>query len=513
MQPVNPTFEPYSTDRFVDAEITFKLVDIRAAGNASPSVTGKEPVSNLSQLVREDNRARGRWATMEPNLWLLDRTWGFLPESLNQEPMGLWTVLSGPDRQFAANPTLTMTLSAPASSVGFTLHFDELAEQWPAEVRVRAWLSGRQLADQTLPNNVPTMLIHLPLDGYDKVSFEFRKTAWPYRRVRLYSMLFGIVQRFTGESLVEASWTAGCSPTGEALPTRELIFTFDNADRKYNLINPNGLYRYLQDGQEMESALVIGGESVDMGTHYFQKAEAKDGALTAELTGNDRILWLDGETYEEGADGSWTLAAAVAAVLGPDVTLDIPSALGSRLVRKNIPRGTTKREAVRYLAQAARCTCWMRRDGVFVFRELTIGNPVDALDGTNMEAMDGVVVSQPVDKVILRVVNEYYWNSISDEYQTRTTEYTAGTGTHPITINNPCAHDGQAVADWILKVRQRRLEYCCVSRGNPAVEVGDTMTIYNAYDEAGAGVVYGYEAVYDGGLTETIEALGPAWSK
>ncbi len=512
MQPVSQTYNPYPADRTVDAEIAFKLVDTQAARNAAPAAAGADPVSNLAQIIREENRAGGRWSTLEPGLWLLDGTFHTLPETLDQEPMGLWTQLSGDDGTFDTSPLLTLTLSEPASSVGFTLHFDDQADQWPGEVGVQVWLGGTLLAEKTLQNYGPTMLIDLPLDGYDKVAFTFLKTAWPRRRVRLYSVLFGIVQKFTGASLVSAAWTAGASAGGESLPARELVFTFDNGDQKYNLINPNGLYRYLQDGQEIDSALLIGGEKISMGVHHFQKAEAKDGALTAEITASDRILWLDSESYEVGADGFWPLTQAVAAVLGEKIPLDMPAALGARLVNRCIPKGTTKREALRFLAQAARCACWMGRDGVLLFRELTLGEAVDTLDGTNLETMDGVSVTQPVDKVVLRVVNEFYWSGVEEAIKTQTKEYTAGTGNHVLTVQNPCAYDGQAVAAWLLETKKRRLRYTCTGRGNPALEVGDTVTIFNAYDEAGPGAVTGYEAVYDGGLTETLEALGPAWA-
>lgn len=512
MQPVSQTYNPYPADRAVDAEIAFKLVDTRAAQNATPTASGVEPVSNLSQLVQEENRAGGKWATMEPGIWLLDGTWEVLPDDLSQEPMGLWSVLSSPDGTFSQAPSLTMTLSAPASSVGFTLHFDHMAAQWPEEVRVQVWLGSALLTDRTLGNDGPTLLVNLPLDGYDKVTFTFPKTAWPQRRVRLYSVLFGIVQKFTGESLVSVTWTAGASASGESLPAREMAFTFDNGDQKYNLINPNGLYRYLQDGQEIDSALLIGGERISMGSHYFQKAEAKDEALTAEITASDRILWLDNETFEDGADGAWPLSEAVTALVGSEIPVDIPADIGGRLVGKSIPEGTAKREALRFLAQAARCACWMGRDGVLLFREMAMGAPVDTLDGSNLETMDGVSVTQPVDKVVLRVVNEFHWSGVDEEIKTQTKEYTAGEGSNVLTVQNPCAYDGQAVAAWLLSMKQRRLQYTCTGRGNPALEVGDTVTIFNAYDEAGAGVVTGYEAAFDGGLTETLEALGPAWS-
>ena len=84
----------------------------------------------------------------------------------------------------------------------------------------------------------------------------------------------------------------------------------------------------------------------------------------------------------------------------------------------------------------------------------------------------------------------------------------AGSGSKVKAYSNPCAVDGQAVAEWLLETLQHRLQYAPTTRGNPAVEIGDTITIYNAYDAAGNAVVTGQKLIYDGGLTAQTEAVG-----
>lgn len=498
MQQTSEGYSPYLDTRIVDVSIVFKLLDTEAADNAVPFASGAEPISSISQLTSENNRPSVKWATLERNLWILDGTWDILPEDTAGEGIGLWTVLSDGDGQFSVPPMLTMVLLEPASSIGFTLRFDELAEQWPASVLITAYSGESILSERAFSVAGPVLKAPLPVEGYDRVTFAFPTTAAPYRRVRLYSVLFGIIQEFDRTSIVSASWVAGASPETEEFPSRELTFTFDNADRKYNLINPEGLYRYLQDGQIIESGIRIGGELVDMGRHYFQKAAAKDSALTAEITANDRAYWLDRETYDSGSTGTWAFGDAVFSVLGEAAQADIPPEIQSRMVNRCIPTGTSKREAVRLLSQAARCACWIDRMGRYVFRELLPGASVDVLDQNNMPNMDGISVADRVDSVVLKVRNEFA--SGSSELV-----FTAGNGPNTVTVDNPCAYDGQTVADWLLAAMQRRLRYSCENRGNPAVEIGDTITIYNAYDEAGDAVVTGYEFSYDGGLTAKTE--------
>ena len=50
----------------------------------------------------------------------------------------------------------------------------------------------------------------------------------------------------------------------------------------------------------------------------------------------------------------------------------------------------------------------------------------------------------------------------------------------------------------------------CVILG--AILTGETITIYNAYQEAGRAAVTEQTLTYDGGLTAQTKALGEAWT-
>lgn len=492
----------YAPSRRVGIDITFALLDTEAAGNATPTASGAEAFSDLSLLLSGEAQSPGKGMTMEDGLVVTDGTWSPLPDDA---VVPWWsTALSDESGQFTAPPTLTLELSAPASSVGFSLTFDEPAGCWPSLVRITAYRGGEPLEQQTFAVSGPLLAADLPVEGYDRVVAEFLATPVGYRRVKLYSFLFGIVQRFDPDTIVTATFSAGCSAACESIPSAELVFTFDNQAKKYNLINPQGLYRYLQDGQVIETGLSIDGEWVEAGTFYFTRSEAKDGALTAQITANDRVLTWDGETWEGGTSGSWTLGEALRAVLGEEAAVSFGPDLEGRTVGKAIPNGTSKREAVRLLCQAARCTCWVDRAGVVTCRALEIAaTGVDTLDGDNLYDWDGVGVSERVDSVSLTVKDEF-----ADTEQT----YTAGSGTNPKSISNPCAVEGQAVAEWLLGMYARRLSYDVKNRGNPAVLTGETITIYNAYQEAGRAAVTEQTFTYDGGLTAQTKALGEAWT-
>lgn len=498
MQPVPKTYNPYTDERFVGISVAFKLLDLEAAGQATPSSNGAESLSRLMDLLPGDAVSPGKIMTMEDGLVQTDGTWDIMPDGMT---VPYWsTALSGADGTFTVPPTLTFTLSGPASSIGFMMTFDEPAGCWPSLVRITVYRANTQLARKEFSNDGPVLAADMMVQEYDKVVVEFLETPQPYRRIKLYSFLFGIIQSFDGDSIVSATFQFGASVDCSAIASRELVFTFNNQDRKYNFLNPSGLYAYLQEGQIIESDLIVNGERVPMGSHYYTTAEAADEALTARITANDKVLGLDHETYDKGQSGTWTLREAVADILGPDAVLDMSDEIAARTVGRAIPLETKKREALRLVSQAARCACWTDRAGAYVFRDLVAGEPVDTLNGDNCESLANIKVTEFYNCVKL---------TVSDDFsEAEPVEYTAGTGANIKTYSNPCVVDGQAVADWLLAANRRRLQYTPPNRGNPALEVGDTLTIYNAYDEAGTAVLTGQTLTYNGGLRGETEAVG-----
>lgn len=273
--------------------------------------------------------------------------------------------------------------------------------------------------------------------------------------------------------------------------------------RQYNLINPNGLYVYLQEGQQIVATAIIGGESVDVGTLAFTKAEASDDELTATITANDPALGLDGDTYDGGMTGTDTLTNMLTAVLlGTGTTFE--TSAGNYTVSKAIPVGTVKREAIRLLAQAACCTTWFDRDGVLQVKPLSIAQTAhDSLTADCMPSLGGIRVSEPVGQVVLTVSDSFIAGS-------EPTTYTAGSGTPIKTVDNPCvaAANGQAVAMWLYNQFNRRVRYEKPNRCNPAIEIGDTLNIADAYGENNNAVVTEINIKYDGGLSAVTKAVG-----
>lgn len=503
-------YAPFPQVRRVRFSAEFRLTDLHAAENATISSTAQAAVSRADQTLGNIKTPSWRFASLEPNLWLLDGSLQCVDAADENEAVGWWSYwLSQEDRTFllTAQPTVTYALSAPASSIGFTLFFDADSGAPPAEVVTKVYSGNTVLATQTDACGESMLLVERPVENYDRVTFTFTKSTMPRRHVRLLGVAFGIVKVYTPDNLAKASITYGADPIAETFPSRQLKMTIDNSQKEYNLRNPNSIYAYLQDGQLIEAEMLISGVSVDLGKFYFAKATAKDSGLTAELQANDRAYGWDGAVYSPGSHTNEvvTLATAVSYVLsGRGTTVAYASGIQSRTVRVSPPEDSSIREVLRLLAQAARCAVWFDRGGVLRFAELPVAETaMQEYTGNELYSMDAITVRDKVDKVTVNIARK--------KIDSGEELYSYGSGDNEVKVSNPCVApaNGDAVAKWIFDYYARRLGYSFKNRGDPAVDIGDTVAVADTFGEPGLAVVTSIDMEYSGGLFIKTGGVGP----
>lgn len=502
MQNVSAAFSPYADARWSDMKVSFRLVDTTAAGNAVVSATGADSVSQLPQTCDGVENMGAAWATLEYGCWPLDGTRVGLPDSLADLQTGFWSAVSDASGNFTVSPTLTFNFTSDHSSVGFTVLFDQL----PKTFTISAYNSGGTLLDNiSVDCKSNIQIVQFPVSNYRKLTVSFASTKAPYQRVKLTEVIFGIAQNFDRDCIT-AGWVLyEISPTADNLPSNELTIKIDNSDKKYNMSNPNGLFSYLQQSQPLDVLLGVGSskdriEYVKMGRFYYANSEADNDAMTAQITAYDPFYQLDKSPCKIGVTGTWTVAAAVAAVIadsGLGIFTSIPSLIGNRTIKKCVPSNATHREALRLIAQAGMSTCYFSRDNILTFVELTAGTIADTLDNNNM--------SKPATPKVVDRVNTIKL-TVKDEYAGTESVYTAsnivsGETAQVWSVDNPLVNDGAGVAAWLLAMAQKRLRFEPNERGNPARELCDTVIIRDAYGENKNAVIIREELNYNGALS------------
>ena len=501
------SYSPYSSTRQVELSFTFGVIAPDAAELAQPSSSEQSIVSQISQTVDGIEHMSGKYTSLETNMWILDSTMELYPGS----QVGWQSALiSDNDKAFASNPWLEFNFAENQDSYGFTLIFDKTQpDNYPKHIVTTTYnADNAQISTITTQPNNYMHIINLPTQDYRRVHFEFTDTNIPNRRVRICGVKFGIEYAYNKTNIKSVKVRQSVNPWAENLASAEIEATIDNSDRLYNIINPDGLYAYLQDGQYMEWQMTINGEPINMGRSYFTNSESTDGGLTASITFNDHLFVLDDIPYNGGTTGTWTLAAAISDILtasGTGITAVFDGSLGSTIIRRCIPQNTSTREALRLCAQAAMCTCFIDRQNILHFfaPDVAVASGEEWTRDVQQEDAQ-VKVGELYNVVQLTVNNEY---SSSSELVYTAKNVAADDFERIYEVSNPLVNDGNAVSQWILEWIQRRVSYEVTTRGNPALDLLDTVQIDDIYGINGNAILTQLDYTYDGGLECSATAI------
>lgn len=511
MEDTSARWAPYVAERQVGAMIEFELIDVDAAkvASAAASVEGVA-FTDIAQTHDEITQNSLKIATLEDNLWCLDGSWQLPKKNGINGETGWWSEkVSGVWGSFSNSiwssdgPLLTFTFSEPQSSDGFTIVFDTKANEVAAAFKIKTYSAdGTLINTASVSGNSETIVIvDCPSLNYSKMTVEFTRTAKPYRRVRVTEVVFGYLQQFDKSKIVNMQVDFEGSMAMSNLASGKIAVTIDNSDKAYNVLNPEGVYKFLQDGQGINAAYSINGESVSMGRFYFDNATANDDALTATIVGYDKVYQLDQALCSISGSGSWTVAEAVAAVIadsGVELAIDIPSEIGQRTVGKAIPANSTHREVLRLIAQAGMTHIFINRLDVLTAKDYDISAAVDVLDGTNMTTWGEAKDTGRINTVTVTVSEDVVYTA---------TNKTADEPLKVLAVTNPLA-TSQEVAEWILEMAGYRYEYSLKSMGNPAGDVGDCIEVANVYESREKAIAIRESYSYNGALRANIKAYG-----
>lgn len=511
MKQTTEGYRPFTTVREVDCRISFGVMDQNARG---AEINGNDAgfFPRWEETVDGTRSLPGKWASLERNFWSLDGTYGLAPDNTDAVQTGWWSsVISGADGVFETPLWMQYDFGLPLSTLGWTLRFDDKTNQYPSEVQVEVLdAAGSVIETLTYTPDTAVQVFRHYVGDYYGVRFTFFRTSEPYRRVRLLETEFGITQDYNRNTIGMAEIIYGVTLDSSALPSRELVFTFDNADKAYNLLNPDGVYQYLQDGQRIAVQMVIGGEEVDMGEFYFTSADASKSAILPTITAHDRIYILDSMEFNNGRDEEVTFEAAISELLaGTGIPVWYGDGIAGRPVHMSIKTETKVRKAVQMLAQAARCSAYIDRNSVLRFEDLAMKAEADGrITADELYDYSGVSISDRVHGVRLTVSDEFRIGK--DGEPGRQVMYYSGDAERAIGYSNPCVADsaGQAVCDWLFAVANMRKKYNVKNRCDPAVEIGDTLNIADAYGNRENAIVTGLSVTFGKSLYAQTEAVG-----
>ncbi len=312
--------------------IRYRDVPIGALENQTITFNNKQPWVNENDLKNEIIQV-DKYGTLEQDFYLLDGTYKDFPnEPTNMEYMS--EEMSDANGNFAQPIVMTRTFTNRYSSTGLTIKFDTNTGDYCPEVTIQWYRDEELLLEKTVYPTSKEFVSNQLVEAFNKVILTFYKTSKPYRYLKIYYLIDGLVRIFEDNELTNIQITEQISETAEELPMNTLDF---------KIIAQSELSYLFQSKQPMQlyrNNLLIG--------NFFIDKVTQQAFNTFKLNMFDYIGILDAERTMGGIYNNIPLATLVTEILGT-IPYELDASFSNIMLNGYIPI-CTKREALQQIA-------------------------------------------------------------------------------------------------------------------------------------------------------------------
>ena len=528
----------YAPTRRTKAKVGFEILDNEAYNDNTSIVTGEAPISRKGQLTNKKRNMDHKYATFEKDYFKLDGSFCIppTPDEGNSE-LGWWSDdISDENGVFTSYQILEFNFTEEHNSMGLTITFDTMANEYASDFDIEIYrLDGTLIhKEEVTGNDNPLYVLIKGLDNYGRIVITIKKWAKPYRRARITEVDFGVIQEYQDDKIIKLNMIEEMNIISDKIPSNEIKFTIDNKSKEFNILNPEGFYRFLKERQEVQASIGVEVrenefEYIPMGKFYLTDWQSDEGALTASFTARDVFELLESIDYKESLTNT-NLYDLVEDVLTKANVKDYFIDEGL----KNIPtNGFTKslnsRKALQYIGIAGKAAVYQCRQGILQIKQFKVLDKQDtqyvyfagpdmfcgmiypmADEGYDMKNITfDNIYNEPqikLDKLLyslVMVVN-------NGEEKQEVTFYNEGIKEgSSFKVDNPLINSiehAEDVAKWIIEEYNLRAVYSINWRQNPCLECGDIVLVEDSYDAKKLSRITKQEfeyAGYLGGKTET----------
>lgn len=231
-----------------------------ADDDASVSSTLADSRSD-SALLPFGSQNSNNYATLEPNLWVLDGS----KSIYDNNPISYWSsVQSNENGTFSTPPTITVLFDAQYTSLGVSLMFS--GDSWCNDVDIEWYRGNTQLENKKFHPNSLEYFCENTVIGYSRLVIRLNKTSLPKRRAKLDRILFGKHRAFERDELRNVRLTQEIDVTKRELLANamdwtlssksdaEFIFQFKQPVYAYDGDNLHGVF-YVDEGSRVADRL------------------------------------------------------------------------------------------------------------------------------------------------------------------------------------------------------------------------------------------------------------------
>jgi hypothetical protein len=361
-------------------EISYKVSDPDAEEDIA-SVSAPDaitPQTEVDKIISPADKSYNPYVTLELNSWSLDGSM-YLPTA--SQDKGYVGTMSDGNNDIVAQDTISIFFHStqfntiPGITIDFSKAFGETAKDFDIE-----FYNGGSLLNtfSVIDNTEVSPFIAAPMSGYDEIRIVLYKWCLPFHRARIEQVYLGEIIVFGNGDLLGYEHNNSVDLLSFSLPENTIRFTLDNSEGQFNPDNPQGMYQFFLERQQVKIRYglnVEGGiEWIKGGTFYLTEVDVPQNGISATLSAQDLTAFM--QNVFTVTIGTFTLKQLAEQALTqsnvptlPDGTemyiLDASlSSISVSITATTFDKNVTCGEILQYVANAACCVMYQDYNGI-----------------------------------------------------------------------------------------------------------------------------------------------------
>ena len=403
-------------------EISFKMIDPDAHGDASVTDTGHVYFANTDNVISDVGNDISPYATFEKNQWLLDGQRTIVPDSGYNGAAFVSDVQSKSDGMFQYGElALDIRFSKVQTNMvqGVSIKWSEFLNEYATEFRVEAYdandvlITGYSSSD----NDSVLSVAELPgLVNYKRITVNIEKWSLPYRRARVDELTIGLHRIYTKTDILSYGHSQTVDPLSASLPKADISFSIDNLDNSYNPQNTGGLSKYLMERQPVTvrygyTTSAGSKEWIKGGTYYLSEWDAPQNGMSANFKARDLLEFMRGTYYFGKYNPNGTSLYDLATSVLEDADLPLHSNGNNKWIIDESLKDIytvaplpidTHANCLQMIANAGECIIYQDRDGLLRIEPIIVTDGSDyTISKFNSYTKPEVTLSKPLKQVVV----------------------------------------------------------------------------------------------------------------
>lgn len=483
-------------------QLSYNITDPEAQADVSTSAQATS-YGKPEQAGTLLEKVYNQYATLEHNQWKLDGSLSLLADVPTQDTGYISPVICNSQAIFENHPILSMNFTRVHENLiaGITIIWSEAFDECARDFKVTAYNGTTVVATTTITDNTSNKtMVDLEVKNYNRIDIEVIEWCLPLKRARIEQVLVGFEAIFDKTDLIGYTHEQYADILTGDLPKNSIIFELDNVNQKYNPDNPQGLYKYLLERQEIKVkyGYKLGNaiEWIEAGVFYTSEWNAPQNGITAEFTARDLLEFMtDKFTTTSTSITLYNLALEALKLANLPVNSDgsvkwtIDESLKNITITIPQEFDYTIAEVLQLVANAGRCVLYQDRKGILHLVPIS-------------EVLTDYIINRfnSFENADYEITKELKAVDVNDGLGVATNSDRGETQT----VKNDLIQNATVatnVAEWIKQTLKNRKLISGEYRADPRLDALDKITIINKYATNTAiitNVKYEYKGSFKG---------------